>query len=148
MAAFVTEVVSRVRALQTEIESLKNRRDELEAQQTELERVLEATRLLLAWEGKHNGAIIPDEALTNGNVTTRWSGVSLTEAIARLIEEHPEWQNLERKVLFPKVRDQLIEDNFDFGGKVPAFSVNIALSKVMQPDSMRKKDGNESPDQE
>lgn len=139
MADFVTEVLARMKGLEDKMQDLQKKREELEREQRELEKLLEAHRLLFDYESGRNGSTPSNGVLAATNGLSKWAGLPLTKAISLLLEEHPEWKSLDRKKLFPKVRNQLLEDRYDFADKIPSFAVNIALSKVVQPNKMNKK---------
>lgn len=145
MAGFANEVLARMKAVEVEMQSLQKRREELDREQKELEKELEAYRLLLDREARRNGNIASNGSYVAKNGVSKWAGVPLTKAIAMLLDERPDWRNLDRKKMFREVRNQLVADRYDFAGKTPAFAVNIALTKVVNANNMTKKDDDGQP---
>jgi hypothetical protein len=137
MANFVNEILERMKGLEAEIQALQKKRDDLDREQKELDRLLEACRLLLDHESRHD-SLSAFKVYVSSNGLSKWAGVPITKAIAQLLEDNPDWKRLDRKKMFAKVRNQLLQDNYDFAGKTPSFSVNVALSKVVQPTKMTK----------
>lgn len=114
MRDITDDLSERMAKLQEELEVVKRRRQEMDAIEQDIEQRLGALKTALEWERVLQG-------VSNGK--TRWVGVDVAEAVQQLLLEHPNWTHA-------KIRDHMIADGFDFKGKNPGLSVNMALQRV------------------
>ena len=59
----------------------------------------------------------------DSRAAANWSGGGVRNAVARLQGQHPEWG-------FKEIKEHMIETGFDFGGKKPGNTVNMAMMNL------------------
>lgn len=108
------ELSERLVSLQEEADAIKRKRQELDAQEREVENRLQALKTTMEWERVLHGK-------SNGRAP--WVGIDVGDAVRKVLRDHPRWEHAQ-------IRDFLLKEGFDFKGKKPGLSVNMALQHI------------------
>lgn len=132
MASYIAELRERKQRVQADL--LRNTME-----REEIERRLQALDTLLDWEtGSGNGIGDAGYPSRNGTISltatksTKPPAEPLRVTVARVLDSHPEWRELDRSSQMHNIQEALVNEQYDFRGKNGFLAVGMALTKLRE----------------
>lgn len=119
MRVITSDILERRQRVQADL-------DEWNARREVLEKRLAALDTLLEMEQEVNGA--PQDIASPMESGVKKQRVPLTPEVARVLQEHPDWELLPRNEQMQRISEQLLVDGYDFRGKGAFLAVGFALT--------------------
>jgi hypothetical protein len=109
---------------------LERQREDIVEQQKEIDAALEAAMVLLAYKSKQSDTPVQHDLLLPIMQNGKGPQVPLVDKITQMLTDDRDLAAFDRRLQYDTILARLRDENYDFGGKRDALSVNIALSKA------------------